>query len=393
MYLNTRKTRNFDGCFIENSHRKFKKMTSFLSKKKDEKTYEEKLATIPEQTRRNKMYAIKVFENFVKDSYDRSIQEVIEELQLLKKTKEQEIYDIALYDMLQDWINWNESRRIGNYTIKVLFSNLRKYLFHVGIRTHEQDIKEFLRFGKRSKEERYPLSREEYAKIVNGFSRNLRLQALFLTLGSSGIRIGEATNLKKKNLDITKERIKIKITTDSKTKTGRSTYMSKEAQKILEPILETLDPEDYVFSRKNTKLQERSVGTSLNRLLDKIGFTEKYESNGYKKITSHSFRSYFFTKAARKHGENYAHKMIGHGGYLMQYDRMTEEEMLEMYIELEPDLAVFDQTKNELQIKKLKQENLIVVQLQEEVRKLKENQAKIDQKMIERLQKEGVLPK
>ena len=157
--------------------------------------------------------------------------------------------------------------------------------------------------------------------------------------------------------------------------------------------METLDPEDYVFSRKNTKLQERSVGTSLNRLLDKIGFTEKYESNGYKKITSHSFRSYFFTKAARKHGENYAHKMIGHGGYLMQYDRMTEEEMLEMYIELEPDLAVFDQTKNELQIKKLKQENLIVVQLQEEVRKLKENQAKIDQKMIERLQKEGVLPK
>ena len=49
-------------------------MTSFLSKKKDEKTYEENIATIPEQTRRNKMYAIKVFENFVKDSYDRSIQ-------------------------------------------------------------------------------------------------------------------------------------------------------------------------------------------------------------------------------------------------------------------------------------------------------------------------------
>ena len=142
-------------------------MTSFLSKKKDEKTYEEKLATIPEQTRRNKMYAVKVFENFVKDFYEsRSIQDVIEELQLLKKTKEQETYDIALYDMLQDWINWNESRRIGNYTIKVLFSNLRKYLFHVGIRTHEQDIKEFLRFGKRSKEERLSKFKKKEIKFL-----------------------------------------------------------------------------------------------------------------------------------------------------------------------------------------------------------------------------------
>jgi integrase len=393
VYLNTRKTHIFDGDFMQNIHRKSKKMTSFLSKKRDEKTYKEKIATIPEQTRRNKMYAVKVFEDFVHETYEnRTIQEVIEELQLLKKTKEGELYDTALYGMLQDWINWNESRGIGNYTIKVIFSNLRKYLFHVGIRTHEQDVKEFLRFGKRSKEERYPLSREEYAQIVSGFSRNPRLQALFLTLGSSGIRVGEATNLRKKDFDTTKERIKIKITTDTKTRTARSTYISKEAQKILEPILETLEPEEYVFSRKNTKLQERSVGTSLNRLLDKIGFTEKYESNRYRKITSHSFRSYFFTKAARKHGENYAHKMIGHGGYLMQYDRMTEEEKLQMYIELEPDLVVFDQTKNEIEIRKLKQENMIVEQLRDEIEKLKENQARIDQKMIEKLQEKGVLP-
>ena len=77
----------------------------------------------------------------------------------------------------------------------------------------------------------------------------------------------------------------------------------------------------------------------------------------------------------------------------MQYDRMTEEEKLEMYIELEPDLVVFDQTKNELEIKKLKQENNIVNQLREEVTKLKENQARIDQKMIRDLLEEGVLPK
>ena len=83
---------------MQNIHRKSKKMTSFLSKKRDEKTYKEKIATIPEQTRRNKMYAVKVFEDFVHETYEnRTIQEVIEELQLLKKTKEGELYDTALY--------------------------------------------------------------------------------------------------------------------------------------------------------------------------------------------------------------------------------------------------------------------------------------------------------
>ena len=42
-------------------------MTSFLEVKRDQKTYEEKLAILPKQTRRNKLYAVRVFENFVRD--------------------------------------------------------------------------------------------------------------------------------------------------------------------------------------------------------------------------------------------------------------------------------------------------------------------------------------
>ena len=70
-------------------------MTSFLSKKRDEKSYEEILATIPEQTRRNKLYAIKVFEDFVRENYNKTIQDVIEELQMIRKTKDQDVYDEA----------------------------------------------------------------------------------------------------------------------------------------------------------------------------------------------------------------------------------------------------------------------------------------------------------
>jgi len=71
---------------------------------------------------------------------------------------------------------------------------------------------------------------------------------------------------------------------------------------------------------------------------------------------------------------------------------MDDMKKLEMYLELEPDLVIFDQTKNEIEIKKLKQENMIVNQLQDEITKLKENQARIDQKTIQELQMKGVLP-
>lgn len=72
----------------------------------------------------------------------------------------------------------------------------------------------------------------------------------------------------------------------------------------------------------------------------------------------------------------------------MQYDRMDDEEKLRMYLELEPDLVVFDQTKNELELEKLREENLTVKQLREEIAELKENQAQNDQKMIEKLREE-----
>ena len=73
------------------------------------------------------------------------------------------------------------------------------------------------------------------------------LQALFLTLGSLGMKIGEALNLQKKDLEFSKKRIKVNITTNAKTRTGRTTYLSKEIEKGLLPLVEKLDSEDYNF--------------------------------------------------------------------------------------------------------------------------------------------------
>ena len=206
------------------------------------------------------------------------------------------------------------------------------------------------------------------------------------------MRIGEALSSQKKDFDTSKTRIKINIPADTKTRQGRSTYISKEAESRLKPILEKKAPEDYVFSKTNKKPFTSNYRRALDRIIKRLGIDEKYGSNGFHKITSHSFRAYFFTKAARKHGENYAHRMVGHGGYLLQYDRITEDEKLQMYLELEPDLVIFDQTKNELEIDKLREENESISQLREKVKKLEEQQAKQDKRILEKLSKEGILP-
>ncbi len=204
------------------------------------------------------------------------------------------------------------------------------------------------------------------------------------------MRIGEAINLKKKDLDFTTKRIKVNVPATTKTRAGRTTYISKEAEDYLRPLVDKLETEDYIFARKNQRLLDPSVRKSLTRLLDRIDFTETYQSNNYRKITSHSFRAYFFTKAARKHGENYAHRIIGHGGYLMQYDRMTEDEKLEMYLELEPDLTIFDQTKNELEISRLRDKVEEINELKQEVQKLREVQAKSDKKILETMKRSNL---
>ena len=244
-------------------------MSSFLTKKKDSTSFDEVLSTAPQSTQQNKRYAIKLLGRFVEDVYpERNTLDVIDELRLLK-SQESQPYEDALYGMLQDWINWNQKKGRGNYTIRVAFSNIRKYLFHMGIKTSEQDIKEYLRFGKRAREDRHPLSQMEYQRIIDGLSRHPLVQALFLALGSSGMRIGEAISLKKKDLDLSGKRIKVNIPANTKTRTGRTTYLSLETEKLLRPHLERIQHDDehivIYLPKKNSGTYADSDYTSTEK--------------------------------------------------------------------------------------------------------------------------------
>jgi spore coat polysaccharide biosynthesis predicted glycosyltransferase SpsG len=98
--------------------------------------------------------------------------------------------------------------------------------------------------------------------------------------------------------------------------------------------------------------------------MKKIGLNEKYD-NGHHKITTHSFRAYFITKISRQ-DPNFAKKLAGQKGYLLQYDRMTDEEKLQKYLEIENELLIFDESKKNAEMEKLKKENSSLTQIYED---------------------------
>ena len=89
-------------------------------------------------------------------------------------------------------------------------------------------------------------------------------------------------------------------------------------------------------------------------LRKKAGLDFKYDDSRNHKISLHSFRAFFETHASNTHGLEYAHALIGHSGYLEQYYRLSEEDRLEKYIELEPKITIGEDFKNKIKIEKHK---------------------------------------
>ncbi len=75
-------------------------------------------------------------------------------------------------------------------------------------------------------------------------------------------------------------------------------------------------------------------------------------------INTHSFRAYGITKLSR-HDPNFAKKLAGQKGYLDQYDRMSDDEKLELYQKYEYELTIDQTKKDKVKIEQLQEDNKI----------------------------------
>jgi len=329
-------------------------MSSFLLTKKQEQTFEEKISNRSKRTQQIFQTVQKSFNQFCVEFYDnRTSAEIFEELESLNDSEKTD----AICDILQNWIDWNYKKGILTSTLKVYFSKLKTIFHYEGFKLHPQDLKDNLVWQKKTREELHALQMNEIRQILSAAKPKKR--AFYLALLSTGARPSELLQVKKQDFDLTNSRIKIKFHPESvKTRSGRSVYLTKEAGAHVIPILKQKQDDALVFGKHSDSLiSEKSESKTFSRYCDVSGFTERYHSNNYRKITLYSFRSFFFGKCADIHREGYAHKMIGHGGYLPQYDRMSDEQKISWFLDVEPELTVDHTEKYKLELQNQQREN------------------------------------
>lgn len=323
-----------------------------------ESYFKQKISTNEQNTQEGIKYSLKNFESFCHEREKDTLEGIVNKLLELQPDPREEI----ISEVLQDWVTWSHKRNHSPGTIRRYFSAVTRYLNYRGIRITE-DIRDGINFPHKIKEQRFPLRIEHIQEIFRVAS--FRKIALYLALLSSGMRIGEAVSIKKQNLEKVysasgEMRIKINIPAKfTKTKTSRSVFISKEAWNYIYNAYERLNDDDFVWSKnRNNRTTVFAEGAAIRRYLEKIGLDHNYESTHRKKISLHSFRAYFFTKAARV-DVDFAQSMLGHTGYLnREYDRLTDDEKLEIYLKIEPELIISEEDRLKIKNQKLEIEKL-----------------------------------
>ena len=139
--------------------------------------------------------------------------------------------DKHLYDVLQKWMN---GLKLNPTTVRLYFTFIRQYLYYMGIKLYPEDIKRGLRLPKLYVEELYPLSRKEIAIILEGCDSRHRV--LYLAQLSSGMRIGEIVQIRRRHLHTNMQRIMVKIPAMlTKSRRSRTTFFSQEVSQLLDP--------------------------------------------------------------------------------------------------------------------------------------------------------------
>ncbi len=315
------------------------------SERSYESFFDIKLKNKKPGTRKNYKLALTDFDKFCRKTMTNSLESLLPEF---RNANSEEIIDT-----LQAWIN--DCTLQSNLNQRGRMSQINSYLYYRGVKIDPRDLKD-LEFENSIAEERRPITDDELKKIID--DANPIVKTLCYTLSSSGMAIGECCHLKKSDFDLSQKRIciHIKPSYTKKSSRGRTVYVSREAEKYLKPMLAKLEDNDLLFTTSPTiPLTIVNLTVQFRRLIDRIGLDVKYES-GTRQKTFHALRAYFFTKAVQKHGLGYAHKMTGHKGYLEEYNRYSEDKKLEMYLQLEPELFVYERKPDTDEVVELREQ-------------------------------------
>ncbi len=334
-------------------------------------TFENKISMRSKSSQVNFDSAHKQFDKFTKKTFNETFEQIIEDLTQVKDQKEQ---SQKTFDVLQNYVNYLDGKKIAASTIRIYFNGIKKYLKYRGFEIHTDDIKNEIDFPVVIEEQEYALKNKDIEKLISKTNDDNKM--LYLVLSSSGMRIQETLRLRKRDFYNSK-RIRIEIPGKyTKTKKARMTFVSSEAEKLLRLCLKKLKDDDLVFTNNEDYIRAKNTAEKyFERVRKKAGFT-KVKDTGRHLVTLHSFRSFFITRCNRI-DFGIGNALAGHGYYMKKYEQFPTEQKLEFYLKAEPDLLIYDDSKKDLKISELQEKS-------KEIDKLREKQGALEAK-IERM--------
>jgi integrase len=262
-------------------------------------------------------------------------------------------------------------------TIKSKVASIKSFLEYYDIELTSKewkDIKQEIKGSRAVTIDKVP-SKEELKKILT--HATVKDKALFLTLISSGMRIGEATQI---TLDDIKELPLIHIRARyTKTSNPRVTFVSPEAKEALEkwlpirqdylrvavkrlncqkPSITGKRPERIIKKIDDNRVFPFNTSTARNmmqRLLRKSGLDERDPSSSYHTIHIHCLRKYFSSHLNISGcPSDVVEALLGHEEKLMRiYNLYTTQQIKDIYDKYSHAVCVFKDSIIEEQVNTL----------------------------------------
>ena len=212
------------------------------------------------------------------------------------------------------------------------------------------------------------LTREKIRKIL--LHCDVRMKALVHFLVSSGVRVGEALQLKLDDVDIEASPVVVHVRGEyAKEGDSYTSFISSEAKEALQAWLRVRM--EYITDNvyRSTHAQNRqyrpwrrqakpasetnmfpfsypSADLAFKNALKAAGLYQKDKTTGISTIHLHMFRKFFLSQSKTKIPSEVAEAMVGHAGYLSDaYRRYNTQQLAEFYRKAESALLIFQDTK------------------------------------------------
>ncbi len=184
-------------------------------------------------------------------------------------------------------------------------------------------------------------------------------KALYLSLASSGMRIGETLQLKLNYVKLNENPAQVSIRGEyTKTGNSRFAFISKEAKeaivewlKVRSEYIEAAVKKSHKFEKaiKDERLFPFEASTPYmiwKNALTHAKQDEKDNSTNRFKVHPHVLRKFFRTKMATLIPVDVTEALMGHEGYLTDvYRRYSQEDLAKFYLQGESALLIFTEAE------------------------------------------------